>query len=317
VFSPTLAEQFHRDDMDVLQSGQALVNAERISVDAENRLRVMLTSKIPLRDSSGAVVGLVGISRDITERKQLEQQAVELAAERERARVLQRFISDISHDFRTPLSVINTSVYLATRSPDLQKREHYLKRIEAESAHIEHLLRDMLEMSILQQPNNAYYFENGDIYGLAREIASEYVPIAEARNRTVDCDIPAAPLVTLFDRTHIKRAVAELIENALNFTAEAGRVQVRAGVSGDDVALSVKDDGMGIAPEDQARIFEQFFRVDQARSTATGGTGLGLPIVKKIIEAHGGRIEVESEPGKGATFTILLPLTEPSAKETA
>ncbi|MBI4769920.1 MAG: hypothetical protein HY784_05760 [Chloroflexi bacterium] len=131
-------------------------------------------------------------------------------------------------------------------------------------------------------------------------------PQAERKGQQVEVDV-SAELVALADEEQVRRAIGNLLHNAIKFTPQGGRVRLRAQAAGDDVLVEVSDSGPGIPPEDLPRVFERFFRGDRAR--AGGGTGLGLAIARHVVEAHGGRIWAESEgrPGKGAVFRFTLP----------
>ncbi len=315
VFSPELAKQFHEDDQKIMYSGEALINAERETVDALGYRKFVLTTKIPWRDKDGQILGLVGISRDVTERKQLESQTVILAAEQERVRVLQRFIADMSHDFRTPLSVINSSTYLLHRITDPEKREEKLKNIEQQSDRMLKLLDDLLEMGRLDEKGFKFQFTKELINSLIQMIVNDFQATATAKGQTLEF-IPQndVPLIQI-DALKFSRAVIHLVQNAINYTPANGKVTIRTALEANQVTLSITDNGIGIDEKDLPHIFERFYRVDGARTSATGGSGLGLPIVKKIIESHDGTVSVTSVVGKGSTFTIKLPVNVHEAEK--
>jgi PAS domain S-box-containing protein len=308
VFPEHLAAQYHADDMRVIQSGEPLVNVERSSVDSQGNELIVLTTKVPLRDAAGKVIGLVGISRDITARKQLESQSLELAAKHERIQVLQRFILDMSHDFRTPLSIISTSTYLAGKASAPEQRQKHLDRIAEQNTRIQSLLDELLDMTALEQEMSVYHYEPVDLLPPVRETVNAFGFLTMQKQQTVNFYSALETVTVSLDIRQFKRALSKLLENAIYYTGEHGTITVRVQPCEAGIGIAVEDNGMGVSADDQARIFEHFYRADQARSVDTGGSGLGLPIAKKIVEAHGGQIEVESEPGKGSTFTIILPV---------
>ncbi|MBI1278805.1 MAG: PAS domain S-box protein [Anaerolineaceae bacterium] len=316
VFLPELATQFHEDDQKIMQSGEALINAERETVDAQGNRKFVLTTKIPWRDKDGQILGLVGISRDVTERKQLESQTAMLSAEKERVRVLHRFITDMSHDFRTPLSIINSSTYLLRRITDAAKRDEKLKSIEEQSDRMLKLLDDLLEMGRLDETDFKYQFTKEVINTLVQTIANDFQAAATLKHQTLtfvpDPDLP----ITQIDALRFSRAVIHLVQNAINYTPANGTITLHTFREDEVAALSVTDTGIGIDEEDLTHIFERFYRADGARNNSTGGSGLGLPIVKKIIEAHDGSINVESIVNKGSTFTIKLPMSANEPEKT-
>lgn len=317
VFSPQLATQFHEDDQRIIDSGEALINAERETVDAQGQRKFVLTTKIPWRDKDGQILGLVGISRDVTERKLLESQTVALAAEQERVRVLQRFIADMSHDFRTPLSVINSSTYLLHRLTNSEKREEKLRSIEQQSDRMLKLLDDLLEMGRLDEKEVVFQFTNESINSLIQMIVNGFQAAAANKSQTLEfIPDPLLPL-TRIDALKFSRAVIHLVENAINYTPANGKITLRTGIDGQQITLSIADNGIGIAEDDLPHIFERFYRADSARTSTTGGSGLGLPITKKIIDGHHGSISVESILGKGSTFLIKLPLDVTETEKSA
>jgi PAS domain S-box-containing protein len=314
VFPLHLAAQFHADDMTVIQSGQALVNVERTSVDKDGHERRMLTTKVPLRNRDGKVIGLVGISRDITERELVERQKLELATEHQRVMLLHRFIGDLSHDFRTPLSVIGTSTYLAGKATTPEMRHKHLERIEEQTLHIRHLLDDLLEMSALEREDVIYHFEEVNLVDVVQDEMQHVATLVAERRQTLTFCTSLREACVIADERHIKRAIANLLENAVHYTPDGGRIAITIEARGKEHAIQIADNGIGITQEDQRHVFEHFYRADQARSVDTGGSGLGLPITRKIVEGHKGRVHMESEHGKGSTFTIVLPACDTTAQ---
>jgi PAS domain S-box-containing protein len=307
LFPPNLAEQFHADDLEIIQSGQALLNLERTTVDSQGNFKTVLTTKVPLRSRDGQITGLVGISRDITERKLVEQQALELAAERERMKVLQRFIGDLSHDFRTPLTVINNSVYLLRKLTDPDRQQSQLDKLEAQVMRMDELLGDLLKLDYLIHGESPFVFKPQDVNAIVREVVAVLEVSAAERGQEITLtpghDLPAI----LADYNQLKQCVASVIENAVHYTPDDGTIAVQTMSEGQRVMIRVEDTGIGIAQNDQPHIFEPFYRADQARSTTNGRSGLGLAIAKRIIEAHKGSIEFQSRVGEGSIFVISLP----------
>lgn len=307
VFPPHLAEQFHADDMEIIKSGQQLLNLERTTVDAQGNFKTVLTTKVPLRNREGRITGLVGISRDITERKLVERQALELAAERERMKVLQRFIGDLSHDFRTPLTIINNSVYLLRKITDPERQQAQLDKLEAQVIRMDGLLGDLLKMDHLVHGESPYSFKLLNLNTLVSDVVAVLDVVAAEKSQKLQfMPYPDLPLVKA-DYNQLKQAVASVIENAVHYTPESGEIKVHTEIQNHQVAVVVADSGIGIPQEDWSHIFEPFFRADQARSTTGGRSGLGLAISKSIVEAHNGSIGVQSTVGQGSIFTILLP----------
>ncbi|MDX1991696.1 MAG: PAS domain-containing sensor histidine kinase [bacterium] len=255
----------------------------------------------------GRLVQVV-VMRDITFRDRMEKQKLELAVERERVSVLQRFISDASHDFRSPLTNIKTSLYLVRNlRNNPEKQLHYIDLMEQHSRRLERLLDDLLMMSRLERAADEFLLDPIDLNGLLYEISAAFQTRMPNRSGGIRLDLFHAAPPVWADKPMLAEAVQRILENALNHTPDDGTITLRTRVQGQCVRLDVEDTGSGIEAEHMPYIFDTFFRADKARGANAGGTGLGLPIARKIIDAHDGSIEVNSVPGSGTTFSILLP----------
>jgi len=303
---PEMAQQVQAEEQAIIASSTPLINAERSIVDREGNKRDILGTKVLVRDKEGKVVSLLGISHDITDRKQLEAQTKELESERGRTRLLQRFINDMSHDFRTPLSVINNSLYLLQKSTDPEKQRVYAKRAEQQVIRLDKLLEELLLMDHLDREMSIQLTLN-DINPFVASIVSSY----ESEERAVPIQltyIPTTdPCFSKIDAIELARAITKLMDNAILYSPTGGQITVRTTSEPKWVTIAVQDTGIGISENDLPHIFERFYRADQARSSKTGGTGVGLSIVQKVVDAHKGRIDVQSKLGEGSTFTIRLP----------
>lgn len=305
ILSPELASLFREDDLKVIQSGEPLVNAERDIGD-----RVMLATKIPLRDKDGQITGIISLSRDITQHKLLERQKLELESERGRIKLLQRFINDMSHDFRTPLTAINNALYLLKKNGDPQKQEIYIQRAQRHIKRMDDLLEAILQMEYLDKGEIAFQFSWADMNAFIPPLIQEYDPMSSPKQIVVTFVAETDQCLALIDRVEFARVITKLLENAITYTPNGGHITVSTGIDSDWSVIRVQDTGSGISQDDLPHIFERFYRADQARSSDTGGSGLGLSIVQKIIEAHKGHIDVESVLGEGSKFTIRLPIAE-------
>jgi PAS domain S-box-containing protein len=265
----------------------------------------------PIRDYHGNVVGYVAVNRNITERKQAEQQRVELAVERERVKILQQVISDMSHDLKNPLANFRTSLYLLEKFIDNPtRRGDFLAALDSHTKRLEALLDDLLSIARLEQATDEFHFEPVDVCDLVMNLVDEQQNLAARRRTRLIFNGGDVPAFVQADRLKLNRALTNLIMNAINYTPDGGEVQVGLRAQDGFVIVDVQDNGIGIQHEHQELIFERFYRVDKARSSATGGTGLGLSIALRIAEAHGGKITVESEPGVGSLFSLWLPTVE-------
>jgi PAS domain S-box-containing protein len=239
---------------------------------------------------------------DITERKRAREREFELALERERSTILTQFVRDASHEFLTPLASIQTGLYLLSRTDDPTRRAERTAQIELQVNRIKRLVSTLVTLSQLDSGVTLEH-KQVDINALVRRIAAE----------TLGEDSPLRVVYHLdenvgscrADPAWLREAVNQLIDNAQRFTPEGGTLTIRTERQADRLKIAISDTGIGIAEEDQKRIFDRFFRVDHAHTSP--GFGLGLTIASRITELHGGCLEVASEPGRGSTFTIVLP----------
>jgi two-component system phosphate regulon sensor histidine kinase PhoR len=277
---------------------QALRTGAQCSGEIQLRrpaFRILRTFVTPMAIEVSSPLGAVMIFQDLTELRRLEG-------------VRQDFVANASHELKTPLSTIRVMVD-TLRSPGTQDEEtaaRYLSHIGAEVQRMGALVDDMLHLSRLDE--GAASMER-EVISLNRALESVFErlrPRAEQRRQTLTYNPEGAPLVWA-DPAGLLQIAENLVDNAIKYTPEGGRIDVSSGHRGGDVYFQVTDTGVGIPKEEQARVFERFYRVDKARSRATGGTGLGLSIVKHWLELHGGTWELESEIGRGSRFTVVLP----------
>ena len=252
-------------------------------------------------------------ANDITFRKQAEQRAFELALEKERVQILSHFIQDAAHEFRTPLAIIQSSLYLLDRIDDPDRRQDKSAQIHAQVGRITRLVSILASLAALDS-GLPLDLEPLDLNELAGQLVARAQASQAAQGFTFQLDLDASlpPLTADFHR--LQEALEQLLDNAVRYSPPASTIAVRTRQSGDRATLEVTDSGPGIAPEVLPRVFERFYRQDAAHSTP--GFGLGLPIARKIAEAHQGQIEIASQPGTGTTVRMTLPLA-PDAQSAA
>jgi PAS domain S-box-containing protein len=260
----------------------------------------------PVRDEKDEVVRITGICTDITESKRAEKERLELAVEKERVRVLRDFVAEATHDLKTPLSSINLKIHQLSRLEDPAQKAQVLEEVKLQSARMGKMISDMLTLSRLESLTE-FTLSRTDVNSLLRDICQRSSTIARQKDISIVQMLNDQVPQILADRDDLQRALSNLVENAVYYTPNGGRVQVQSAVNNGDVVLRVSDTGIGIPQGDVTHIFERFYRAPNARDFDPGGTGLGLAIVKKVVEQHHGRIEVNSEVGAGTQFTIYLP----------
>jgi PAS domain S-box-containing protein len=275
------------------------------SLEGSSGARYYQTSLSPMRDAEGNVTGLVGLGRDITALKQAERETLQLAIEQERSAILSNFIRDTTHEFANPLSVIKNSLYLAARADDRDECRARLDRVTGQVLRIEKLIDGMMTMSRLDG-GIPFKFEAVDLNRLLEALRESLERVAERKGQTLALDLNHDLPPIRADQWHLRLALVNLIENAIAYTPEGGAITIRSDWTEDHVIVEVRDTGIGIAPEHVEHIFHRFFRVDGARTER--GVGLGLPIARIIIERHQGAIGVESAPGAGSVFRVVLPI---------
>jgi PAS domain S-box-containing protein len=270
--------------------------------------------KIPIHVNSRTIIykghpAVLAVARDITERKKAEQEILELAGERQRANLLSDFIKNISHDFRSPLTVINNSLYLFSKTTNPEKQKKYLENTEHQTSRLTHLLDKLVTMVRLDSPITLV-FQPYDLNLLVNDLCTILEQKAENKSIKVLRSIWGSKLMVHIDINELNLALAELGENALSYTPLGGIITIRTLQHEHHAVIELSDTGIGIDAANFQNIFQPLYRVDDARSAQTGGSGLGLPIAKRIIELHQGTIGVESIVGEGSTFRVSLPLSE-------
>jgi len=227
------------------------------------------------------------------------------------------FVANVSHELRTPLAAL-TGFIDTLRGPardDPAARERFLGIMQAQAWRMARLIDDLLSLSRIELRAHQRPDTPVDLVPIVRQVADGLQTLARDRGVVIEITAPAEPLIVLGDRDELIRLFENLVENGLKYGASGKRVEiVLARVAAPDgtgeARVSVRDHGPGIATEHLPRLTERFYRVDVGESRAQGGTGLGLALVKHILNRHQGRLTIDSRPGEGATFTARLPLVE-------
>jgi len=285
----------------VLSSGEPLriEYSERIPTE-----RVFEVHIGPLRASAQSMdvqTGVVLFFRDLTSARRLEAMRAD-------------FVANASHELRTPLASLLGFIE-TLQGParnDAAARERFLDIMRGQAQRMKRLIDDLLSLSRIEMRAHVPPTGKVDLTSVAAQMIETLTPLGKDRGVTISATFPEGPLYVPGDRDELLRVTENLIENAVKYGESGGRVDVEiARIEGEDgdrqVMLSVQDYGPGIAPEHLPRLTERFYRVDVAESRDKGGTGLGLAIVKHIVNRHRGHLDIASEPGRGARFTVTLP----------
>ncbi|HEY3524538.1 MAG TPA: ATP-binding protein [Candidatus Limnocylindrales bacterium] len=224
-------------------------------------------------------------------------------------------ISTIAHELRTPLTAVRTSIGLLVDpavEPTPDQRRSLAEAIDRNATRMQRVVEDILDLARFRVGRIQLQLRRFDAVELARSAIASLAPLSQQRRQPIELDVARDPVWVFGDYRRLEQALVNLLSNAEKYSPPGAPIRVRVRSSGGDVRWSVTDEGRGIKPVDKARLFERFFVVRLARSDALPGVGLGLPITLAIVQAHGGQIEVDSEPGRGSTFTIVVPATGPT-----
>jgi len=257
--------------------------------------RIAVTS-LPMR-ADGAGAGAVLLFEDVTELQHLEQ-------------VRREFVSNVSHELRTPLSIFRGYIETLLDEPDLAvaERERILRVMEKHSTRLHALVDDLLSLARLETPQTELNFAPLSLAEFVSRIMDDWGKKTAAKRLRISAEIADDLPFIQADEARLEEVLYNLLDNAVKYSSSGGAIVVRATRDGEAAVLSVSDQGTGIGAADLPRIFERFYRADKARSRELGGTGLGLTIVKHIVQLHGGQVQAESELGRGTKITVKLPL---------
>ncbi len=258
--------------------------------------RAFMVQSSLARDGAGKVVGVAVVFHDVTDLKRLEK-------------IRQDFVANVSHELRTPLTAIKgyTEALRDGAIEDTTQAEQFLRVIERHTRRMDKIVADLLLLAEVESSERSWKMEMFSLGEVIHSAVDTLKPQGDLKKQEIHVDLPSALPPLRGDSQKIHQVMVNLLQNAINYTREGGRIAVEARATEKGVEVSVADTGIGIPEEDLPRIFERFYRVDKSRSRDLGGTGLGLSIVRHIVEAHGGHVSVQSKLDKGSRFTFSLP----------
>lgn len=279
------------DLVNLIESAMEGTEAERLLNIHERNYQINVA---PItRDGDSAVIGVAVMMYDVTDREMAESMRRE-------------FTANVSHELKTPLHAISGYAELMmNRMIDEDAVPDCAGRIYQETQRMIRLVQDIISLSHLDEGAGDIDWEETDLYDLAKTSVEQYVE--EAGKKGIGLHLSGEKAVLRGKKPLLQTMVSNLIDNAIKYTQEGGKVHVDVKSDDKDICLTVEDNGIGIPEADQKRIFERFYRVDKSHSKEIGGTGLGLSIVKHAVMIHGGKIDVQSRPGEGSTFIVTLP----------
>ncbi|MGE0786495.1 MAG: ATP-binding protein [Sandaracinaceae bacterium] len=322
--------------IDSARARDALSEMPRVRKETAERLSEHLTRILDLIIFSGHrafltsemhVASVRESFRELTEKNEQLQEAFDRLKELDRLK--SNFLATVSHELRTPLtSIIGYSDMLATGiAGELNEEQaEFVETIRSKGDHLLSLISSLLDLGRLEQGNLRVQRETIDARELVREVTKTLTPQAAKKNVTLRADVPDAPITIQADAVRMRQVLYNLTENAVKFSPDGDEVVLSVhkreidrsdagdglglvlfGGTEEQVELSVADHGPGIPASEQEKVFDAFYQIDGSSTREHGGTGLGLSIVKRLVEAHGGRVWIDSEPGHGTTFRLTIP----------
>lgn len=278
----------------------------------EDQTRWYQWSDNPIFDEAGQLIEVQTVARDVTSLKRLEREQVERQVEQEQRRIITDFIRDASHEFRTPLTIMRSSVYIARKSENLEKIYTRLDKIEAQAVALTRLVDELVLMARLDGDIPPDRLWRADVQFALRGVLEALDEALQGRRVAVHWALLPDIVANHHD---LALAFREVMQNAIAHTQANEGIEIRLMACDDGVDIVIEDTGDGIASQDLPHVWERFYRSDHARTTR--GFGLGLPIVKRIVEAHGGQVEIESTLGVGTRVRLCLPIQPPTKADSS
>lgn len=317
IFPRERACKMLEDDMHVIKTGKPIIDKVERATRADGIDNYVSTTKVPRYDEKGNIIGLIGITRDITKRMHLEQlkdekESIEkkLEAAQELNKLKSEFISIVSHELRTPLAIVKEAVHLISDEvpgPVNQKQRDVLKNANSNIQRLKKLIDDLLDISRIEGERFKLHYSLVNLNELLEESSDFFKKLASQKGINLDYLLPKNQVNIFIDAERINQVISNLINNAIKFTEQGGNVKIEVKVMEDKVRVGVIDTGIGISKQDRDKLFHKFVQVSKNHEAQRQGVGLGIYIAKELIEMHGGEIWVESKLGVGSKFYFTLP----------
>jgi len=317
-FPKKKAQKMHKDDMQVIKTGQPIIDKIERSTRADRVDNFVSTTKIPRYDEKGNIIGLIGITRDISRRIYTEKSTEDkekilkrLRASEELNVLKSEFISVVSHELRTPLAIIKEALSLLAdqiMGPFNEKQKNICEKAKQNAIRLDKLIDDLLDISRIQTKKLKLHYYLVNLSDLITDNSDFFTKTATQKSISLKYDLPHEQINIFIDPERITQVIINLITNALKFTEQNGSITVEVRVLKDKIRIGVIDTGVGIAKNQLEVLFDRFVQASRKLGAQQKGLGLGLSISKEIIKMHSGEIWVESELGVGSSFYFTLPM---------
>src|SRR6059058_4405966 len=286
-------------DSDVIEPIRAALDQARpggAEVSAPDRKKQLQVTVVPITGQDGGASGVVALFHDISRLKQVDE-------------IRRDFVANVSHELRTPLSIFhgNLETLLEPGGLDEDETRHTYEVMKRHSDRLNLLVNDLLSLARLESKEAKLQLVEIKLRDFLEGVTRDWAKRLAGKNLRLELEVPDNFPTVRADERRLEEVVHNLLDNAVKYSHQNGRILIQARAPDQKVVLSVRDEGVGIAANDLPRIFERFYRTDRARSRELAGTGLGLSIVKHIAQLHGGRVEAESVVGQGTTIRVILP----------
>jgi two-component system CheB/CheR fusion protein len=303
-----LARSIHEQDQRVVRTGEVRLYDLEHRTGPDNTEVWDLATRLPLRDSSDRIVGVIAVLRDVSEQRR-SQREIEQAVHRR-----DQFLAMLSHELRNPLAAIVMATSLLRDGSDPKKGKRMLATLERQSTQMARLLDDLLEASRVTQDKIELRKSTVDIVEIARDAADAARELMGARGVQFAVELADEPLWVVGDAARLQQIQVNMLSNAAKYTPSGGHVLLQVHRDGDDCVLSVRDNGVGIPQDMLDKVFDLFVQSGRTLDRSDGGLGLGLTLVRSLVQMHGGSVCVSSDgEGKGSVFDVRLPLTSAPA----
>jgi len=311
------ARKMAKDDSQVIETGKAMIDKIERATRPDGVDNYVSTTKIPVRDEKGNIIGLAGITRDITRRMQFERLEKEKARVEKKLEVLEAmnkiksdFISTVSHELRTPLAIIKQLITLIsdeTIGAINSKQKEVIGKADNNIERLKKLIDDLLDISRIERDKLELHYSLVNLNDLLKDSLGFYEKLAEEKGVTLKLHFPKKEVCLFIDADRINQVISNLINNAIKFTEEGGKILIETKILETKVRVGVIDTGIGIAKADLPQLFNKFVQVSNVDGAGKKGVGLGLSIVKELVKRHGGEAWAESKLGVGSKFYFTLP----------